>query len=178
MKIEELVEKDNNFSVSSFISKVDNTYIMLKSAIMTGNIKKVKHKISPDIYKNLEIKINELNEKNQQQLYDELNIKSTQICEISEDTDNYIIKVLLISRFMNYIIDKESKKYISGNKENRIEKKNYLTFKKHKNSKKEKIVKKCPGCGANLNVSSSGICTYCGATYDTENYDWVLTNIN
>ena len=41
-----------------------------------------------------------------------------------------------------------------------------------------KIVEaKCPGCGANINANYSGKCEYCGTTYDTVKYDWILEDI-
>lgn len=177
MTIEELIQKDKTFSESGFISKVDNTFIMLLSAIMTDNMPKVKHKLSDELYeKNVEY-VNELNSQNQRQMYDELNVKSTHIDSISEDDNNYIINVQLVSRYMDYKIDKTTAKYISGNNTSRIEKINYLTFKKRKDSKEESHARVCPGCGANIDANNTGICPYCGASYDTYNYDWVLTNI-
>ena len=50
MEIKDLINKDNIFSESAFISKVDNIYIMLLSAIMMDDIEKVKHKLSSDLY--------------------------------------------------------------------------------------------------------------------------------
>ena len=32
----------------------------------------------------------------------------------------------------------------------------------------------CPGCGANINLTTEGICTYCNASYDVANFDWVF----
>ena len=50
MTAKELSEKDKTFTESTFISKVDNTFIMLLSSIMTENIERVKHKISENLY--------------------------------------------------------------------------------------------------------------------------------
>lgn len=32
----------------------------------------------------------------------------------------------------------------------------------------------CPGCGANINLTTEGICTYCNASYDVANFDWIF----
>lgn len=177
MTIEDLAIKDNTFSESGFISKVDNTFIMLLSAIMTDNMPRVKHKLSNNLYNRYVEYINTLNSKNQRQMYDELNVKSTNIEDISEDENNYIIKVLLISRYMDYKVDKETLKFIEGNNKSRVEKNNHLTFIKKKNAKEESSARICPGCGANIDANNTGICPYCGASYDTYNYDWILTEI-
>ena len=177
MGIEDLINKDSTFSESAFISKVDNIYIMLLSAIMMNDMEKVKHKLSSELYNKYFDLVDNLNKNNQRQMYDELNVKSTKILSINETDDKYIIEVLLISRYMDYIIDKTTLKYISGINNKRVEKENYLTFEKLKNTKKELSVRKCPGCGVSIDVSSTGKCVYCGSTYDTINYDWILTDI-
>lgn len=177
MTIEELVKKDKTFSESGFIAKVDNTFIMLLTSIMTDNISRVKHKIDNTLYNRYYNYVNELNNKNQRQMYDELNVKSTEIINVEEDDNNYIITVKLISRYMDYIVDKTSFEFISGNNKSRVEKENILIFKKSKNAKNESISKKCPGCGANIDTNNNGICNYCGTSYDTNSYDWILAQI-
>lgn len=178
MTIQELIEKDHTFSESGFIAKVDNTFIMLLTSIMTDNIDRVKHKLSDDLFEKYKTLVNSLNERNERQMYDELNVKSTNIQTIEEDGDYYIIKVLLISRYMDYKMDKTTLKLISGNNNSRIEKTNYLTFKKLKTARDESIARKCPTCGASADTNNTGICPFCHSSYNTYKYDWVLTNLD
>ena len=177
MKIEDLVAIDSSFSESGFIAKVDNAFTMLYSAFMMGDLTKVKHKISDEVEKEYQEKIDELNKNNYRRVFHEFNIKSTEITSIEEDDEYYIINIHIVSRYMDYVVNKADFSFVSGINDHRIEKDNYLTFKKKKNSKIENAARKCPACGANINVNSSGKCPYCGSIYDTENYDWVLTNI-
>lgn len=177
MSIEELQKEDITFNESGFIAKVDNTFIMLHSAVMLGNLERVKHKLSDNLIARYEEIIEKLNKQNYRQMYDEINVKSTEIKSISKSEDKYIIEVLLVSRYMEYIIDKNTRKYISGINDHRIEKNNYLTFTKRINTKEESLARKCPGCGANINANYSGKCIYCGTTYDTVTYDWILEDI-
>lgn len=178
MEIKELIKEDNTFSESSFLSKVDNTYIMLLSAIMTDNMPKVKHKISSDLYEEYSAFLQELNSKNYSQLYDELNVKSSRIINVTKTDKKYIIEVELISRYMDYLIDKTTKKYISGINDHRIEKINYLTFEKLINAKDLDVIKRCPGCNASIDSNRTGICEYCGTSFNLVDYDWILTSIN
>ena len=110
MELKELIKEDSTFSESSFLAKVDNTYIMLLSAIMTDNLPKVKHKLSSTLYEKYNGFLKELNSNNQQQLYDELNVKSSEIISIAKTSEKYIIEVKLISRYFDYQIDKTTKK--------------------------------------------------------------------
>ncbi len=35
----------------------------------------------------------------------------------------------------------------------------------------------CPGCGKSANVNESGHCKCCGATFNMEDYDYILSDI-
>lgn len=178
MTIDELIKEDSSFSESGFIAKVDNTFIMLLTAIMTDNMRRVEHKLSPELFEKYKKMVEGLNQNNERQMYDELNVKSTSIESIEKLEDKYVIKVLLTSRYMDYIVDKSSGDYKSGVNDHRVEKDNYLTFEKKISAKSEGAAKYCPGCGANVDANSTGVCPYCGATYDTANYDWILTDLS
>lgn len=177
MTIEDLIKKDSTFSETDFIAKVDNIFIMLLTSIMTDNINRVRHKLNDELYKKYAELLNDLNSHNERQMYDELNVKSTEIQSIEEDDKYYIIKVLLISRYMDYKVDKETQKLKTGNNQNRIQKNNYLTLKKLKTAREESIARKCPTCGASIDTNNTGICPFCHSVYNTYKYDWILTEI-
>ncbi len=177
MTIQELIAKDASFSESGFLAKVDNTYIMILTSIMTENLKRVDHKVGDEVYQQLTEKLNNLQAQNSIQMYDELNVKDSSILSIEEKETYYEIKVKLISRYMDYQLDKTTREYKSGNNRSRIEKNHILTFKKNKNATMEGMSRKCPGCGASIDANNSGVCPYCGTVYNTEDYDWVLTGI-
>ncbi len=177
MSVEDLIKLDSSFSESGFVAKVDNAFTMLYSAFMMGDLTRVKHKISDEVEKKYQEQIDELNKNNYRRMFDEFNIKSTTIMNIDCDNEYYIIKVLIVSRYMDYIVNKSDFSFVSGVNDHRIERNNLLTFKKKIGSKMEGAARKCPACGANVNANSTGKCPYCGSIYDTENYDWVLTDI-
>lgn len=168
---------DEKFNETEFLSKVSNTYIMILTAIMTDNIKRVEHKISPSVKEQLLKITEELNRKNLRQMYDELNVKNIVIKQKSEKEDHYEITVLLTSRYMDYQVDKTTGKYVSGINTERIEKEHYLTFSKIKDAKEIGIIKECPNCGASIDSNNTGICPYCRSVYNLKDYDWILTEI-
>ena len=177
ISLSELQTIDPTFVESAFISKVDNIFIMLHSAIMLGNLERIKHKLSEELLDRYQNLIDNFNDNNIRQMFDELNVKSTSITSVYETDNEYIIEVLLISRYMNYLVTKDTNQFISGNNSFRTEKNNYLTFSKKKDAKMEGVARKCPGCNANIDANSSGKCPYCGTFYDTVNYDWILKDI-
>ena len=54
---------------------------------------------------------------------------------------------------------------------------NVLTFVKKINSKDFSNVKACPNCGASIDFNNNGRCNFCRGIFNTEDYDWVLVDI-
>ncbi len=177
MTIEEFLKVDGNFNEAVFINRVDNTFIKLFTAIMLDELDDVKHFISDELYDYYKKKNEEMNLNNQRQMYDELNVKSSRINNIFINEDNYIIEVYLEARYMDYIIDLESGNKISGNDESRVQDNYILQFVRKVDIKQQGMVRRCPGCGAPMDINNNGKCSYCGATYNLEDYDWILNSI-
>ena len=177
MMLDEIIKLDPTFTESSFKSKVDNIFVMLHTSLMTDNLKRVAHFINDKVYEEFEKRLQILNRNSQRQMFDELNVKSTEIENVEITDSKYIITVRLISRYLDYIIDKVSGEYISGDNQERVEKVNILTLEKLRTAQVQSNVRFCPNCGHPMDVNKSGYCEFCHSTYNQENYDWVLTNI-
>ncbi len=165
------------FNEAMFKTKVDNIFVKLYTSVMKGNLDDVKHFLSQDVYDKFNNYVKELTSNGKRNMYDELNVKNTRIISRTKNNDKEIIKVELISRYMDYIIDINSGNLISGDNTRRIEKRNILTFEKKLNAKDIGIVRKCPGCGASISVNTSGKCEYCDTIFNQEDYDYVLVEI-
>ena len=176
--INRIIQYDKDFAEAKFKSKVSNTFIQIKLAITSGNIEKVKHFVDDKVYEKILQKVNEDNSNNRIQIYDELNVSDIQIISAEEEDDRFVIDVILHSKVIEYYIDKESRKYLSGNNKRRIEKDVKLVFEKNKNTKKFQKARSCPTCGANIDVNSNGKCSYCNSIFDLENYDWIITEMD
>ena len=168
----------NEFNEAMFKTKVDNIFVKLFTAIMKGNLQEVDHFISDNVYNKYQEYINKLDSNDERQMYDELNVKHTDIISRDILEDKEVVKVRIISRYMDYIISKSTGDFIRGDNTRRIEKEYNLTFEKKLDTKDIKIVRKCPGCGASISVNTSGKCEYCGAIYNLEDYDYILVNID
>lgn len=167
----------NEFNEAMFKTKVDNVFVKLCTCIMKQDLTDVKHFISDELYNSYVSKINELKSANKRQMYDEINVKNSSILNRSVLDDKEIISVMLVSRYMDYIIDMNTGDLISGDDTRRIEKTNILKFEKMLDTKKTNLVQKCPGCGASINVNNSGKCEYCDTIFDLKNYDYILVSI-
>ncbi len=174
--VEELQKLDETFSTSMFKTKVDNVFVMLMTSIMMKDMLKVRHFLSDEVYNKYVTYVDNLIKNNQIQMYEQLNVTSTEIEDINILEDQFIIRVIIVSKAIDYIMSSEGK-IVAGQDESRIMKNNYLTFTKKRVVKKEHDAKKCPGCGANINANYDGKCAYCGRTYNAVDYDWILTDI-
>lgn len=167
-----------DFNEVMFKTKVDNIFVKLYTCIMKGNLTDVRHFISEELYNNYINKINELISHNKRQMYDEINVKNTMIINRKILEDKEIIDVEIVSRYMDYIIDINTGDLISGDDTRRIERRNILRFEKKLNTKDFGIVRKCPGCGASINVNNTGKCEYCDTIFNLDDYDYILVSIN
>ena len=161
---------------SELISKFSNIYIMLLYGIMSNDIERVKHFLSDEMYNKYK-NIVDTNIKNKEiRMYDELNVKEIKILNTTTNSDYEEVTVKIISRYMDYVIDAETKKYKRGVNDHRVIKENILTFRKSINAI-EKEMFKCPNCGANLDVNFTGVCPYCRQPFSMEEHDYILTNL-
>ena len=167
-----------DFNEAMFKTKVDNIFVKLYTCIMKGDLTDVRHFISEELYNNYINKINELISHNKRQMYDEINVKNTMIINRKILEDKEIIDVEIVSRYMDYIIDINTGDLISGDDTRRIERRNILRFEKKLNTKDFGIVRKCPGCGASINVNNTGKGEYCDKIFNLDDYDYILVSIN
>lgn len=176
--LENLISHDADYSESKFKSKVENTFVQIKLAMVTGKIEKIDHFVNDETYEKIQNKVNDDKEKNRIQLYDELNVSNVQILAIDELEDCFNITVKVHSKALEYYIDRTSKKYISGDKNVRTERDTIMVYTKMKDAKSFKPARKCPTCGAIVDVNADGQCKYCHTIFNLEKYDWVITKMD
>ncbi len=172
----DILKYDSSFTESKFKSFVDNVFIQIHLAVMMKEPEKIKHFVSEDIYQNIINRVENLKQRNVIQMYDEINVKQTTILREEVKNDFMEIEVNITSRYMDYLMDEDGN-FISGINTERIQKENYLVFRKKIDFLQQESVRKCPGCGASIDVNANGLCSYCGTTYNLEDKDWVLVSL-
>lgn len=173
--LENLLKEDSDFSESKFKSKVENEFVQIKLSIVTGKTEKIKHFVNDETYNKIINKVEEDKRQNRIQLYDELNVADIRINQIQELDDCFKIEVSLLSKALEYYLNRETRSYISGNRDIRVERMNKITFTKMKSAKAFESARKCPSCGANIDVNKDGKCSYCGSIFNLISYDWIIT---
>ena len=168
----------NDFNEAMFKTKVDNIFVKLYTAEMKQDLSDVMHFIDDDVRDMFQNRIDENKRLNRRQMYDEINVKSTNIIDRCITDDKEIVEAQIISRYMDYVIDMNTGATIEGDDTRRIEKRNILVFEKKIDSKNIGIVRRCPGCGASMSVNTSGKCEYCGTIFNQEDYDYILVKLS
>ena len=174
--IKDLLKIDPEFTESMFKTKADNTFVMLFTGVMMKNLDNSKHMLSDKVFNKYNDYINELIKNDETQMYDMLNVAETEIKNIEITDEKIIITVSLLSKAYDYVMDRDGK-IIKGQDERREAKRNILTFTKKINFKNHKDVRKCPGCGASIDINYSGKCAYCDTIYNAKDYDYILDDI-
>lgn len=177
MTLAEYKSMDPTFNESMFITKVNNIFVKLFTSIMMDKLNEVDHFVSDEVLQYAQGVLNNAKNQGCRQMFDELNVKDSQIVNVEVKQDVYEIKVFLQSRYMDYIINLSNGSVISGDDTRRIKVDYNLTFTKKIEVKEQGITRKCPTCRAPLSVNTSGVCEYCGSIYNQEDYDWVLTKL-
>ena len=137
MNIDELLQNDASFSIPGFIATADNTYMMLQTAVMLGNLSRIKSKVSDNLFQKIQSIVDDFNNNGLRQMYDDLAVKKTEILSINKDDTKYYIKVLIKSAAKDYVVDKTNLEYRYGINNQMIEKNNYLTFSRIINNVKD-----------------------------------------
>lgn len=171
--MEENALYEGEYTESRLKGYIDNLFIQVCLAITLKDLERVKHFLSEEIYRRLEEQLVVLNKKEYTQMYDELNVASTTILNKRMEEDTLVVEVELISKALDYILDKEGK-IVSGNNQTRKCVKNHLILTKKRNLKEKESVTKCSGCGANMDINHNGKCLYCGTIYQLEEENYIL----
>lgn len=166
-----------NFDEGMFTSKVINMVVQYFTAIMKNDLEDVKHFLKEQPLEYGMNIVNDMKSKNRRQMFDELNVRNVVIRNKSEDDNNYIYDITLEARYLDYQLDLSSGEKVSGNDQDRVMKKYELKIIKSKDAKEQGNIRRCPGCGASLDVNYSGKCPYCGAIYNQEDYDYQILEI-
>ena len=99
---ETIIEYDPTFNEAMFLTRVNNVFMLLHTAIMTDNLNLVKHYLSDD----LEVKYQGIIDNNKQnnviQVFDEFNVKISSIRNVEVLEDKILIDVSLTARYMDY----------------------------------------------------------------------------
>ena len=172
-------EFDKSIDEGMFLTKVDNIFIMLYTALMFQDLSRVDHNVSDQVMEQYQPIIDRYKSKNQRHMFAQLNVKSSKIDNVKYDEEgNIIVEVTLVGRYLDYVMDLSNGKTISGDDKDRVERTYKMVLKKSKDAKELTESRHCPNCGAHADLSKTGVCEACNMVFAMEDYDYVLQTID
>ena len=181
--ISKIKELDSNFDEGKFLSYVRDLFVKLQYAWADRDWEIVRCFETPALYEQHSSQLQRYIKNKQINKLEGVSVNSVRFSDFTQTSDKDIVTVIVNSKMIDYIIDENTNEIIRGDK-NTYRFSNYrLTFVRTKGMKteleEENKVKTvdCPNCGASVEVTIAGRCSYCRSIVVTSKHDWVLSNL-
>jgi len=138
--------------------------------------------MAEEVFQSHQIQIDNMKKGKIINILENIVVGSTSLARIDIGDEYHKITVKIKASMKDYKVSEDNPKNpIEGDKRQSPPFTEYWTFIRRSNLKtklKDGLFdRKCPNCGAPINVSVSGICKYCDANVVNGDYDWVLSEI-
>ena len=180
-QIEQIIKSsDPNFSGSDFITFSKNVFIDIENAWCKRDLTSVRPVMHQNLYNTTEKQVQAKIDQGVVYHYESIAIDTAYLTSYVKDAQFEYLTTYLSARMIDYQVDEKTGNIIRGDKTTRWAMRYKMKFVrtagvKTKEETGEATGHNCPNCGAPLEMSSSGICEYCGSTVTTGEYSWVLT---
>ena len=174
-------KKDPNFSADDFVTFAKQVYIDIQSAWCARDLTPVRPIMHQNLYNTTQRQIQEKIDRQIVYHYESMAINTAYLTSFVRDKDYEYLTVYLNARMIDYQTHEPTGNIIKGDKTTRWDMRYKLKFVRTTGvTTKDKITGvqryNCPNCGAPLEMTSTGVCDYCGSTVSTGDYTWVLTD--
>lgn len=181
-QIEGIIKQgDPNFSASDFITFTKQVYIDIENAWCKRDLTPVRPVMHENLYNTTNKQVQAKIDQGIVYHYESIAIDTAYLTSYERDSQFEYVTAYLTSRMIDYQVDEKTGKIIRGDKTTRWVQKYKMKFVRSlgvqtKTETGAMTGHNCPNCGAPLEISSSGLCEYCGSVVTTGQYTWVLTD--
>ncbi len=179
-----LTENDPNFREQAFKEKLSNLYVQMQAAWQAKDFEPLRPYMTDALYTQFDRQLDELRRSGQTNYIERIAVLSVVFSGWREDEANDAIVALVNTRIVDYTLDDKTGKLVTGSKS--MEK--FMTYEwtlirsKGMNTPSpdethETDAKRCPSCGAPLDVNQSARCPYCGSVVTARDFDWAISAI-
>ncbi len=176
-----LKQADPQFSRRAFLDAVNTIFFHVQDAWTKRNQDLCRPFISDAIYQRHKIQTDRYKEDHTINVLKDIVILGSQIEKVESEGGFDSITVRIHASLIDYTIDERTGKVVSGDSKTPNEFVEYWVF-----TRKAGVAtsgggmvkeKKCPNCGAPLEINQAGRCHYCDVLVTSGEFDWVLTEI-
>ncbi len=171
--INKIKEIDPELNINEFKTKVFMTYKDIQTAWMNFDTDTIRKLTTDEVYNMYSSQLETLKLKKQKNIMKDIELIDVKITDIRKENDTIKINAYLNVRCYDYVIKEATNEVVRGRDNAKINIKYMLTF--VKSSDNNKLVEKCPNCGAPVDIVSSAKCPYCDSTLVKTSSDYVMS---
>ena len=181
-QIQEIIrKKDPNFSADDFVTFSKQVYIDIQTAWCARDLTPVRPIMHQNLYNTTQRQVQDKINQGIVYHYENIAINTAYLTSFVRDKDYEYLTVYLNARMIDYQVDEKTGNIIRGDKTTRWDMRYKMKYVRSVGvTTKDKVTDthgyNCPNCGAPLEITSAGVCEYCGSTVSTGDYSWVLTD--
>ncbi len=174
---------DPNFSDKVFMDRAQTAFFAIQQAWQKRDLTGCRADLSDGMVRRFQMQIDELAQKNQHNVLENLVVGGMHITEASQEGVFDTIKIKIAASCADYTVDDATKQIVSGARQIQpfVE---YWTFVRTTGvttqapagtpGAAQNKAQMCPSCGAPLSIGETGKCSYCGNEVKGMNFDWVV----
>lgn len=171
--INKIKEIDPELNINEFKTKVFRTYKDIQIAWMNFDTDTIRKLTTDEVYNMYSSQLETLKLKKQKNIMKDIELIDVKIADIRKENDTIKINAYLNIRCYDYVINEATNEVVRGRDNAKLNIKYMLTF--VKSSDNNKLVEKCPNCGAPVDIVSSAKCPYCDSTLVKTSSDYVMS---
>lgn len=180
--VAKIKEHDPAFNEDDFLSDVNRAFFTIQQAWTERKPELSRQVMHDGIWQQHKFQIDQYISANKQNVLENLAIQNSRIVAANSDESFDTIAVRYFASCADYDIelDDDKRKVVRGNKQIADWAEDWVYQRSSKAVTKPNqgtMNKKCPNCGAPLDLDLAGVCKYCKAPVMSGEFDWVLTRI-
>ncbi len=184
-EIERIIKQDDpNFTADDFTAFVKEVYIDIQTAWCKRDLTPVRPVMHTNLYNTTERQVQSKIDQHVTYHYESIAINTAYLTSFVRDNEYEYLTAYLNARYIDYQTDDNTGNIIRGDRNTRWDFRYKMKFMRTVGVKTMSAGQNnmqghnCPNCGAPLEMSSSGVCAYCGSTVTTGLYSWVLSDFS
>ena len=166
--------------MSDFVTFAKNVYMDIQTAWCKRDLSPVRPVMHENLYNTTARQVQSKIDQGVVYHYESIAINTAYLTSYARDEQFEYLTCYLNARMIDYQVDEKTGNIIRGDKTTRWDMRYKMKFVRSMGVlTKDETAKhdghNCPNCGAPMEISSSGVCEYCGSIVTTGQYSWVLT---
>ncbi len=179
VSIEEIKKDDPGFDQYKFLDQVSDIYLKMQSQWCKKEWEPMRPHMTDALFNQMGHQLREYIDGRMTSHLEELKVTGCDIVKAMRDDANDIITVRLQASFVNHVTSDATGKTLRGDRSLRRHMTYEWTMVRRTGVKTGDAARgiSCEACGAELDISHSVKCEYCGSIFVSDHYDWVVSAI-